>query len=258
MAYRSLTLTSRGSVALLSLNRPRRRNRIDAAMAQELREACLLLEQDDAVRVVLLAGRGADFCAGSVLDRRSLPTRDTAALGERLERHRVADAIASIGKPVVSALQGAILGQGLELALACDLRIAQRGAQFALPQVVWGAIPWDGGTQRLSRLIGSARALEMLLLGRQLDADEALALGLVHQVADDALADARALAQELAQRAPIAARYAKEALRQGMDSNLAQGLRLEADLNILLHTSRDRARGIASFLGRKTPRYTGR
>ena len=258
MAYHNLTLTKRGALAFLSLNRPRRGNRIDVAMAQELREACALLEQDDTVRVVLLAGRGREFCTGSVLDRRRLPGRGTTAPAEHLERHRAADALAAIGKPVVAVLQGAVLGQGLELALACDLRIAQQGTRLGLPQVTWGAMPWDGGSQRLPRLVGIARALEILLSGRQVEAEEARALGLVDRVVDVASTTARELALDIAQRAPIAARYAKETVNQSVDLTLEQGLRLEADLNILLHSTRDRARGIASFLERRTPRYTGR
>ena len=259
MIYRNLALSTRGAVALLSLARPRRHNRIDISMAQELREACALLEQDDAVRVVVLVGRGRDFCAGSVLDRRK-PRGRGGIPNEFLTQHRAADAIAGIGKPTVAVLQGAVLGQGLELALACDVRLAEEGARLGLPQVSWGAIPWDGGTQRLARLVGAARALELLLSGQEIEAAEALALGLVNRVVErgQGMRSTRQLAGEIAQRAPVATRYVKEAVLQGMDSSLPQGLRLEADLNFLLHTTQDRAKGIASFLKRTNPRYTGR
>jgi enoyl-CoA hydratase/carnithine racemase len=258
MAYQNLHLKKQGHVALLALARPRRSNRIDALMAHELQEACASIDQDATVRTVVLLGQGKNFCAGSVLEQRTNRDRCTDPNG-LFEKHRVADAIASISKPTIAVLQGNTLGQGLELALACDLRLAERSTSMGLPQVNQGAIPWDGGTQRLTRLVGRTRSLELLLTGQIIESQKALEIGLVNEITNDGsgLSTALHLAKDIAQKAPIATQYVKEAIIQGAESTILQGLRLEADLNCLLHTTSDRRKGIASFSKRTTPKFTG-
>ena len=240
-----------GYVAVVSLDRPDHGNAINEALAFELREASLRLERDDAVRVVMLAGEGNSFCEGTD------PSAEKAAMdGEKgLEGLRVSDAVAAIGKPVVAAIDGPAVDQGLELALACDLRVAGAGASFALEHLRRGLIPWDGGTQRLPRLVGASRALEMVLTRRRLDAQEALAIGLVGEVAEgqSALERALTLAQAVARQGPIAARYLKEAVLKGLDVTIDQGLRLEADLNVILQGTADRREGLRSFAERRMP-----
>jgi enoyl-CoA hydratase/carnithine racemase len=161
---------------------------------------------------------------------------------------------------VIAAISGDAIGQGLELALACDIRIASEASRFGLPQIESGVIPWDGGTQRLSRLVGKGKALEMILTGEMIEAQEALRIGLVHKVLPkkDLTEVTMKMAQEMASKGPIALRYTKEAIYKGMDMTLEQGLHLEADLYLLIHTSKDRTEGIQAFREKKKPQFEGR
>ena len=249
--FKTLQSHRRGAQLHIALNRPRAANRVNVQMAQELAELAESVNRDDAIRVVVLSGRGSTFSSGWEAVR--VRASDRQGL-------QAAAAIARIEKPVVAAINGDAVGQGLELVLAADLRIAARGARFGLPHLSKGAIPWDGGTQRLPRLIGRAKALEMLLTGEIIDAEEARRIGLVNQTVEteELKAVVDRVAGQIAQAAPIAARYAKEAVAKATDILLADGMRLEADLSILLHTTRDRAEGIRSFLERRPPRFRGR
>lgn len=210
----------------------------------------------DDVWVVVIAAEGPDFCAGTAADALAGITDDDS----RLSDLRVAQMIADIEKPVVCAAQGAVHEQGLEIALACDIRIADSTATFAMRQALSGSMPWDGGTQRLPRVIGRSRAVEMLLTGRELDAETALSIGLVNEVVPPSAVGRRAaeLAAAIAAHGPIALRYLKEAVLTGSDGPLPQGLRLEADLSFLLQSTSDRSEGISSFLQRRSPTYQNR
>jgi len=163
-------------------------------------------------------------------------------------------------QPIIAAIRGYALGGGLELALACDLRIAGEDAQLGLTEVNLAIIPGGGGTQRLPRLVGRGRALEMILTGARIDAREAWRIGLVERVvpAADVLASARELARTLAEKAPVALRYAKESVVKGLELPLADGLRLENDLATLLRTTEDRVEGAKAFLEKRKPRFTGK
>jgi len=211
-----------------------------------LAAAAAEIDLDDAVRVVVLRSSGKAFCR-------------SPRVVEPVAVDGVA-ALAALRVPVVALLQGDALDVGLELALACDLRIAAPTARLGVAEVVAGRLPRHGATQRLPRLVGASRALSMLLLGELLPARRALELGVVNQlVAARALRAAGAkLAHDLAARAPIAQRFAKEALRAAPDLPLLEGLRLEGDLYVLLQTTADRDAGIASFRTRRQPRYEGR
>ena len=160
---------------------------------------------------------------------------------------------------MAALLNGDAIDHGLELALACDLRLAADNARFGMTQVTRGSMPWDGGTQRLPRIVGRAWAADLLLTGRLVDAQEALDIGLVHEVHPSERLPERGeqLARSLAALAPIASRYAKESVLKGMDMTLDQGMRLEMDLNLILQTTLDRAEGIASFLERREPTFRG-
>lgn len=227
--------------AYITLNRPGAENRLDLQSAQEMAEICAGVNQDDDVRVVLLTGAGDKFCCGSEV------------------KSNVAASIAGIEKPVIAAINGDAIGEGLELALSCDIRIAADTANFGLPQLESGVIPSDGGTQRLPRLIGKGKALELILTAETLTANEALDIGLVSKVvpANELTAEAEALVQGIATKAPISLRYVKEAVNKGMDMTMEQGLRLEADLYLLLHTTADRTEGISAFLEKRTPEFKG-
>ncbi len=257
MSYRLIQYQAAGTdtaaapagAAVITLNSPDTRNLIDAGMAEELRAVCGEIAAEAAARLVILTGGGDCFSVG----------RQWLAAGEDMDRLRVADALGGLAMPVLVALNGDARGQGLELALAGDLRIAVDTARLGLREPGDLALPWDGGTQRLPRLVGPAWALDLALTGRTVTADEALGMGLVNRVtaADKLAAETWDLAAAILAGGPVAAGYAKEAVYQGMDLSLAQGLRLEGDLSILLHGTADRAEGIAAFRERRKPRFEG-
>ena len=176
------------------------------------------------------------------------------------ELNRLMNIVSAFPRPVVAAINGAAFGGGLELALACDIRIAGDDAQLGLTEVNLAIIPGGGGTQRLPRLVGRGKALEMILTGARLKADEALAIGLVERVvpAESAKKAAQDLARTIAEKAPIAVRYAKEAVVKGLELPLADGLRLEGDLSALLRTTDDRLEGARAFVEKRKPRWSGR
>ncbi len=241
-------------VATICLARPDNRNCIDEMMAQEVRDACLRIAEDDDCRLVTVAGTGRCFSAG-----RTPIGRSDGNPAERMERLRVAESLAALPIPILIVLNGDAIGHGLELALAGDLRICSDDARFGLWEPGQPAVPWDGGTQRLPRLVGPAWALDMALTGRKVSATEALRLGLVNRVApaDGLEAETRELSKRVLAAAPIAARYAKEAVVKGVDLTLEQGLRLEADLSVILQSTADRAEGLASFKDKRPPRFAG-
>ena len=248
---------------MVTLNCPASDNRIDQTLAAEIRQVCREIREDSGVNLVLFTGSGDSFSAG----RLPVPsegttgelTGPTAYHRQWIAVLRVADSVAELPVPVVMALNGDALDQGLELALAGDIRLADENARFGLTSLASGGFPWDGGTQRLPRLVGPAWAQDLILTGRVLGAHQALELGLVNRVTPpgQALAEARVLAEKILQGGPLAARYVKEAVYQGMDLALPQGLALEANLNIILQSTRDRAEGLASFAEKRPPRYSG-
>lgn len=243
-------------VGFVTLNRPEAGNRINADVAAELKRIAAEVGYGSTVKALVLSGSGGVFSLGTDPEARA----GMAGPAEVLERLGAASALAEIGLPTIAALCGDALGLGLELALACDFRIASQTARLALNQVEQGELPWDGGTQRLPRLIGRARALDMILTGRSLSADEAVQTGLIHRAVPPKTLDeaVHGLAADLAAKAPVAVRYAKEAVLSGLDLTLPQGLRLEADLYFLIHTTQDRTEGITAFREKRKPRFEGR
>ena len=167
--------------------------------------------------------------------------------------------MAGIEKPVIAAINGDAIGDGLEMALACDVRIAAQNARFGLPEIEEGLIPADGGTQRLPRIVGRGKALEMVLTGEIIGAAEALENGLVTKVLppESVTVEAEVLAKAMAAKAPVSLRYIKEAINKGLDMTMEQGLRLEADLYFLLHTTGDRTEGIKAFQQKRPPEFKG-
>jgi len=234
----------RGRVAEIECRFPRQR--LDESSAQELTAVAAELRLDDEAALVLLRSHGADFCTGA----------DVSLVGAL----DCVDAIASLPQPVVAAVQGKAWAEGCELALACDLRLAGADASFRLPQVADGSLPRNGATQRLPRLVGAARGLEMMWSGRIVRAVEAERIGLVSRRAKpgELARLTKALVADLAAKGPIALRLAKEAVLQAADLTLAQGTSLEQDLYVLLQTTADRAEGIRAFQRKRRPRYRGR
>lgn len=257
MGNKPISFEKDGALGIITLSRPDLNNTISLETAEELREIRTEVGYGSEITVLIITGKGGQaFCSGTDAGERP-------ALAEReafIVRHQAASIVASFDRPVIAAVNGDALGQGLELILACDIRIAAESARFAMDQVNGGEIPWDGGTQRLSRLVGRGKALEMVLLGEAIDAAEALRIGLVSRVvtSEELMAEAMKVAGELADKGPISLRYAKEAINKGMDMTLEQGLRLEADLYFLLHTTEDRTEGIRAFQEKRKPRFQGK
>jgi enoyl-CoA hydratase len=253
MPYEALIYEKKEHVVRLTLNRPRAGNTISLKLANELVDACRAINEDDEVRAVTLTGAGEAFCLGFDLAELRTAAKDTnpASLS--------ASAIAGINCPVVAAINGDALGAGLELALSCDIRICSDNAHFGFPETSYGLIPGGGGTQRLPRIVGKGKAIEMVLTAEPISAAEAYRIGLVSRVipAQKLHEEAEEIARKLIARAPIAVRYAKEAVNKGMDMTLAQGLRLEADLSFLLQTTRDRAEGIKAFIEKRKATFEG-
>lgn len=246
MPHSTVTYTKKDHIGSITLNRPQAANSINLRLAEELEDVCLKVNQDDNIYVVTITGAGNKaFCSG---------------LEKPGTRYSVANALASIQKPVIAAINGDALGQGLELALSCDIRLSSDKARFGFPEVAQGLIPSDGGTQRLPRIIGRGKALELILSAQVITAEEALRIGLVSKVVKGAnlAAETDALAKAIAAKAPVALRFIKEAVNKGLDLTLEQGLHLEADLYFLLHTTADRTEGITAFLKKRPPKFKGK
>ena len=246
MAYSTIIFTVKDHVASITLNRPGAGNRLNLELARELAEVCRLVNQDEAIYVGILSGAGDKaFCRGGQ------PPKSV---------YKVANAIAAIEKPVIAAINGDALGPGLELALSCDIRLAADKARSGFPEVAKGLIPSGGGTQRLPRIVGRGKALELILTAETIGAREAFEIGLVSKVVPrkELMPEAGSLARDIAAKGPVALRFIKEAVNKGLDLTLEQGLRLEADLYFLLHTTKDRTEGITAFLEKRTPKFKGK
>jgi enoyl-CoA hydratase/carnithine racemase len=259
MGYDTILFEVRERVAYVTLNRPDQLNALSFQMRTELAQAFEACAADAAVRAVVIGGAGRAFCAGVDLRDGSFEESPIESVEVRV-RGDFRAKLVGMGKPSVAAVQGFALGGGCELALCCDLRVAADDAQFGLPEINLGSIPAGGATQRLPRLIGTTRALELLLTGDRLPADEAYRLGLLNRVvARDELAGAASeLAQKLAAKAPLAVRYLREAVYHGLDLPLDEGIRLEAYLGGLLRTTEDRIEGLAAFREKRAPNFQGR
>lgn len=245
-----------GEVAVITVDRQEALNALNQDVLFELGLVFELAAADSAVRALVITGAGRAFVAGA--DIAALRDLGDAFAGREtsLGGQEVTNTLASLPFPTVAAINGFALGGGLELALAADLRVAATGARLGLPEVGLGLIPGFGGTQRLPRLIGVGRALDLILTGRHVQAEEALQLGLVNRVADDALAAAVALARQAARNAPIALGLAKEAVVRGVDVTLQQGLEIEADLFGMVATTADMREGTGAFLEKRAPEWT--
>jgi enoyl-CoA hydratase len=244
MPHSTVIYTKKDHIGAITLNRPQAGNAVNSKLAGELEDVCLRINQDDDIYVVTLTGAGDKaFCSGS----------EPAGTS-------VASALASIQKPLIASINGDALGAGLELALSADIRLSSDKAKFGFPEVAKGLIPSDGGTQRLPRIVGRGKALELILSAEIITAEEALRIGLVSRVVkgEDLAAETDALAKTIAAKAPIALRFIKEAINKGLDLTLEQGLRLEADLYFLIHTTADRTEGIKAFLGKRPPKFKGK
>jgi enoyl-CoA hydratase len=260
IAFETITVERRGRVAILSLNRPAAMNAISMQMRAELRDALEALRRDAEVGAAILTGTGdKSFSAGMDLREFAKANADVPIAEMKRYRWEHGEGIAAFDKPIIAAVNGLAIGGGVELALLCDLTLAAETASFAFGEVKRGLMPGNGGTQRLSRRLGTARALDMILTGRTVSAREALDIGLVEYVVpgSELLERALALAELMAANAPVAVRTAKAAVHRGADMALADGLRLEQDLAAFLYTTEDAKEGPRAFLEKRAPVWKG-
>ncbi len=248
MSFTTLAVTKSGHVGEIRLTRGAEGNPADERFLDELDQAAASVHEYADIHVVLLTA------AGDAFSRDAQGGAVAPSVGRLPFR-----CLELIAQPVIACIQGDAIGAGLELALACDIRVAAEDAVFAIRDVAEGRVPSAGATQRLPRLIGRGKASEMILLGEALDAEAALACGLVSAVVPraDLEAHGRALAERIAAQGPIAVRYAKEAMLRGLDMPLEQALRYETDLTVILQTTADRAEGVSAFLEKRPPKFEG-
>ena len=257
--YETITVEKRGGVAILTINRPDKLNALNNAVHAEGVAALDELRSDDEVRVLVITGAGeksfiagadiSEFAGKSPLDQRN-------SFYERT----LFNSIDTFPKPVIAMVNGFCLGGGNELALACDIRICTPNAKFSQPEINLGIMPGGGGTQRLTRLIGEGRSMEMMLTGDMIDAETAHKFGLVNHVynADELEAKTMELANKIAEKAPIALQLCKEAVKFASRSNLDEGLRREVDLFAICFSTEDKTEGVSAFLEKRKPVFKGK
>jgi len=256
-AYTTLTLEKKEHVALLTFNRPEVLNALNTTVATESLDALQNIENDPDVRVLILTGAGRSFVAGADIAEMQAKTPQEARIYSELG-HRFMNTLQNLPQPVIAAINGFALGGGLEVALACDIRIASEDAQFGLPETILGIIPGWGATQRTARLVGTAKTKEMIFTGRRIKADEALSMGLVNQVVpDEELMDTvNEMAAAMCRQGQTALQHAKAVINRGSDLNLDQALRLEIDTFVDLFDTNDRREGMKAFLEKRKPNFT--
>ena len=260
MVYETLLCEKHESIATVTLNRPTMLNALNDQMVEELTECFQLIRSDEELRLLILTGAGKSaFAAGADISA----LKDlTAISGKDFSRRggEMLSLLENLGKPVLAAVNGCALGGGCELAMACTLRLASENAMFGMPESKLGLIPGYGGTQRLPRLIGSGRALELILTGEQITAQQAYNVGLVNHVVSQAslLPATEDLARKILANAPLAIKYAIEAVQHGLEMTLAEGLFLESNLFGLCCSTADMKEGSRAFLEKRTPKFIGR
>jgi len=257
MEFLLVTPAHRPHVALIELNRPNELNALNLQLMTELKDTLIGLDANEEVRCVVLTGNARAFAAGA--DIKQMQNR-TAVDMLLIDQFAIWDQIKKFHKPLIAAVSGFALGGGCELAMLCDLIVASETAQFGQPEIKIGTMPGAGGTQRLTRALGKARAMELVLTGSFLSADEALRHGLVNRVVpvEVYLEEALKLAALIAQQSPIAVRLAKESVLRAHEAHLEEGLHFERKNFYLTFASQDRAEGMAAFVEKRRPSFTGR
>ena len=248
MIYKNIEFNQNEGIAKIILKLNKFDYTINEKTINELNEICETVSYNDEIRVIIITGKKDHFCIGSDLENSTYSNM------------RISNKIASITKPVIASINGNAINQGLEIALASDIIIASSKAKLGFESLKKNIVPWDGGSQRLPRIIGLGRAMDMILTSNIIDSNTAVKYGLISQSVDPEKLDSLSLdiAKNITKLGPIACKYAKEAIISGLDLTIDQGLKLEGDLNFILQTSSDRAEGIKSFLNKTTPNYSGK
>lgn len=257
MTYTNILVEQDGAVAVVTLNRPKVLNALNQATMDEVVDALETLERDETVRCVVLTGGERAFAAGADINEMAAATPAEMLSGYRFQQW---ERIRKISTPIIAAVRGFALGGGCELAMLCDMIVAGEGARFGQPEINLGIMPGAGGTQRLTRAVGKARAMELVLTGRHMTAAEAHGMGLVTRVVPDEVVvdEAKKLARQIAEKAPVAVRLAKDAILKAFDMTLDGGLDYERKLFYLLFSTEDHTEGIQAFLGKRPAVFKGR
>ncbi len=260
MSYETLIVEKRENIAIVTINRPKVLNALNATVIEELEKAFIELKNDPEVGAVILTGAGEKaFVAGAdisgLVELNPLEGKMFAEKGQA-----VFNLIENLGKPVIAAINGFALGGGCELAMACTIRIASEKAKLGQPEVNLGIIPGYGGTQRLPRLVGKGRAMELILTGRMVDANEAYQIGLVNKVVppEKLLDEAIEMAKLILTKGPLAVKFAMEAVNRGLEVSLEDGLKIEADLFGMCCATEDKVEGTKAFLEKRKPNFKGK
>jgi enoyl-CoA hydratase/carnithine racemase len=257
MAYETLIYEKEGGIGIITLNRPERLNAINFQLAFELDRLLDEILEDTEARTVIITGAGRGFCAGADIKEMADPQAKRLPVGRR---YTFFNKIEDLDRPVVAAINGPANGGGLELALACDFRIASEAANFGLGEVKLGVMPAGGGTARLPRLIGVSRAKEFLYFGNRIDAEEAHRIGLVNRVvpAEKLTDEAKAWAAELAERPPLSLKMLKYCVNLGMQMDILGAIDYEAKCAAILTASEDSVEGVRAFVEKRKPVFKGR
>jgi len=260
LALETVTYEKKGAIAYVTLNRPKVLNALNKTALADLRAAFEDARDDSSLHGVILTGAGdKSFIAGADINEVATDTPVQAEEKTRRGQHLM-DLIENLGKPVVAAINGFALGGGCEAALACTIRLAAESAKFGLPEVKLGIIPGYGGTQRLPRLVGKGVALQLILSGAMIDAQEAYRIGLVNEVVPKAelIARAEAILNQIGANAPLSVRYALEAVNKGMETSVAEGQVLESTFVAICTSTEDKKEGTSAFLQKRPPQFQGR
>ncbi len=257
MSFIKVTPEYRPQIALIELNRPKELNALNLELMGQLRDALQELDKNDAIRVIILTGNEKAFAAGA--DIKQMAGKSAIDM-LNIDQFSTWDQIRKTRKPLIAAVSGFALGGGCELAMTCDMIVASETAKFGQPEIKIGVMPGAGGTQRLTRAIGKARAMEMVLTGEFISAYEAKAYGLVNKVVpvEVYLEEAVRLAQKIAAMSPIAARLAKEAVNRAFETHLDEGLHFERKNFYLTFASEDQKEGMQAFIEKRQPKYKGK
>lgn len=257
LTYQNILTAVEDQIAIITLNRPKVLNALNHELMDELVNALEAFDRDDQIRVIILTGGERAFAAGADIKEMSEETTISIMLKDRFATW---DRIRNIKKPIIAAVSGYALGGGCELVMNCDIIIASETAQFGQPEINIGVIPGAGGTQRLTRVVGKYKAMELILTGRPMTAQEAHDLGLVNKLApvELFLEEAKAMAKEIAKRSPVAVKLAKEAILKTYDTSISEGLQFERKNFYMLFASEDQKEGMKAFLEKRPASFSGR
>lgn len=257
MSYEFIKVSLEGSIGIISLNRPEVLNALNLKIVDEIVEEMERMDRDDSIRVILLTGNQRAFAAGADIDEMA----DEAVISMLLKDQFAAwDRMSKINKPMIAAVSGFVLGGGCELMMSCDIVVASETTKIGQPEIKLGVMPGAGGTQRLTKAVGKVKAMEMLLTGDPISADEALRYGLINKVVpvEVYFEEALKLAKKIAVQPPVAARLIKKSVLKAMDNPLDEGMEYERNCFYLLFASEDKNEGMRAFVEKRRPQFTGR